>query len=92
MAHCFRWAIGGCIGITFFALSCNPFAPAYDPKGLDSLNSLGDPTYIDGFFRLFKSAYELRDTALYSRLFTPDFTFVYYDAQQGQQISWDRGS
>jgi hypothetical protein len=72
--------------------ACNPFAPAYDPYGLNALNSLGDPTYMDGFFRLFKSAYELRDTALYGRLFWPDFTFAYYDADQGQEISWDRGT
>ena len=69
---------------------CNPFAPSYDPDGLANVNFLGDPTHIDGYFRLFKNAYELRDTTLYGRLFSPDFIFVYYDPDLGQEIAWDR--
>ncbi|MEL6135387.1 MAG: hypothetical protein AAFR59_18670, partial [Bacteroidota bacterium] len=45
--------------------SCNPFAPAYDPDGLSQVNILGDPRSIDGYFKRFKNAYELRDTTLY---------------------------
>lgn len=82
---------------TFFALlcsliSCNPFAPAYDPEGLSGVNLLGDPTTLDGYFKLFKNAYELRDTTLYGRLFTQDFTFAYYDAEQNQEVQWDRAT
>ncbi|MEZ4827112.1 MAG: hypothetical protein R3C61_12675 [Bacteroidia bacterium] len=73
-------------------VSCNPFAPAYDPEGLADINILGDPTNIDGFFRLFKNGYELRDTTLYGRLFSPDFIFTYYDPDLGQDISWDRAT
>ncbi len=73
-------------------LSCNPFAPAYDPEGLANADLLGDPTNIDGFFRLFKNAYELRDTTLYGRLFATGFTFAYYDADLGQEIEWDRAT
>ncbi len=70
--------------------SCNPFAPAQDPNGLANVNLLGDPTQVEGFFQLFKNAYELRDTSLYGRLFSKDFEFVYYDADLGQEIRWDR--
>ena len=69
---------------------CNPFAPRYNPEGLSDINLLGDPTNVEGFFRLFKNAYELRDTTLYGRLFSSDFTFSYYDPDLGQDIAWDR--
>jgi hypothetical protein len=78
--------------ILLLLLSCNPFAPSYDPEGLATADLLGDPTNIDGFFRLFKNAYELRDTTLYGRLFAGDFTFAYYDADLGQEIQWDRAT
>lgn len=73
-------------------LSCNPFAPKYDPDGLNSFNSLGNPTNINGYFKLFKNAYELRDTNLYGRLFAPNFVFTYYDFEKGQEFSWDRAT
>ena len=76
----------------FFALNCNPFAPAYDEDGLADVNLLGDPTQLEGFFTLFKNAYELRDSTLYGRLFTSDFTFTYFDFDRGQEISWDRAT
>ena len=78
-------SIGGLSG-------CNPFAPAYDKDGLADINLLGDPSTIEGFFLLFKNAYELRDTTLYGQLFSQDFTFAYYDFDQGQEISWDRAT
>lgn len=73
-------------------LSCNPFAPDIDPEGLAGVNVLGDPTSVDGFFQLFKNAYELRDTALYGRLFAQDFEFAYFDFEQNQEIRWDRAT
>lgn len=73
-------------------LGCNPFAPQYDPDGLANVNLLGDPTSVDGFFRLFQNAYELRDTTLYGRLFSEDFIFTYYDPDLGQDIEWDRAT
>lgn len=76
--------------VLFSSPCCNPFAPTYDPDGLAQVDLLGDPTSIDGYFRLFKNAYELRDTTLYGRLFAKDFEFIYYDADLGQEISWDR--
>lgn len=73
-------------------LSCNPFAPRYDAEGLSDLNSLGNPNSIEGFFKLFKNAYEFRDTSLYGRLFAGEFVFSYYDFDQGQELSWDRAT
>lgn len=73
-------------------LSCNPFAPKLAEDALDQADLLGDPASLEGFFLLFKNAYELRDTSLYGRLFTPDFTFAYYDFDLGQEISWDRAT
>jgi len=76
--------------IVLCTFGCNPFAPSYDPEGLANVNLLGDPTHVDGYFRLFKNAYELRDTSLYGSLFEPDFIFAYYDSDLGQEIQWDR--
>ncbi|MEZ4852237.1 MAG: hypothetical protein R3B93_27240, partial [Bacteroidia bacterium] len=75
---------------TTLLIGCNPFSPRYNPEGLADINLLGDPTHVEGYFRLFKNAYELRDTTLYGRLFASDFTFSYYDPDLGQDISWDR--
>lgn len=72
-------------------LSCNPFAPALDTSNQLSEATLGNPVSVDGFFKRFKSAYELRDTSMYGALFAPDFTFTYYDADKGQNVVWDRG-
>ncbi|WNJ18710.1 hypothetical protein [Pontibacter sp. G13] len=78
--------LGMAIGLT----TCNPFAPALDQEGLSRVDLLGDPSSVDGFFQLFKNAYELRDTTLYGSLFTPDFLFAYYDPDLGQEFQWDR--
>lgn len=71
--------------------SCNPFAPAFDPEGLEEQSLLGDRTTIDGLFDYFKNAYEIRDTSLYGQLFSGDFTFVYYDFDQAAELTWDKG-
>jgi ketosteroid isomerase-like protein len=71
--------------------SCNPFAPAFDPEGLNDQNVLGDRSTIDGLFEYFESAYEIRDTSLYGRMFTSDFKFVYYDFEQAAEVTWDKG-
>ena len=85
---CLLIVLSICLGLP----GCNPFAPAYDPDGLSGVNPLGDPTNVEGFFLLFKNAYELRDTTLYGRLFTRDFVFTYYDPDLGQDIEWDRAT
>ena len=78
--------------LSCWGMGCNPFAPSLDPDGLANVNILGDPTSVDGYFRLFKNAYELRDTTLYGRLFAEEFLFTYYDPDLGQDIEWDRAT
>ncbi|MEM7368234.1 MAG: hypothetical protein AAF587_06495 [Bacteroidota bacterium] len=75
-----------------WGMGCNPFAPSLDTTALANVNLLGDPSSVDGYFRLFKNAYELRDTTLYGRLFAEDFIFTYYDPDLGQDIEWDRAT
>lgn len=82
-----HWLVAGLL----FWTACNPFAPEFDPEGLEDQNVLGDRTEIDGFFTFFKNAYELRDTSLYGKLFTNDFTFVYYDFDAAAEQNWDKG-
>ncbi|MDP5170722.1 MAG: hypothetical protein NWR72_10790 [Bacteroidia bacterium] len=84
------WLLATAVLLLLSSSACNPFAPQYDPEGLANVNLLGDPTNVEGFFLLFKNAYELRDTTLYGRLFTRDFEFAYYDPDLGQDIKWDR--
>ncbi len=79
------------IAVVVFAGSCNPFAPGYDPDGLLTKNLLGDRNTIDGLFVYFKNSYELRDTSLYSKLFSNDFTFTYFDFDQNANVNWDKG-
>ena len=81
----------GAVCILVLLASCNPFAPKFDPEGLNDQNVLGDRTKIDGFFDYFKNAYELRDTSLYGKLFTNDFVFVYYDFDAAAEQRWDKG-
>ena len=76
--------------ISLLLSSCNPFAPSYNKNGLNDLNSLGNPISVEGYFKLFKNGYELRDTSMYGRLFAPNFVFEYYDFDKGQNFSWDR--
>lgn len=80
-----------CLMLVIFLSSCNPFAPGYDDEGLTDEDILGDRTTLDGLFRYFKNSYELKDTSLYGKLFSPDFTFVYYDFDQASEVSWDIG-
>ncbi len=79
------------LGSLLFWTACNPFAPKFDAEGLEDQNVLGDRADIDGFFTFFKNAYELRDTSLYGKLFTNDFTFVYYDFDAAAEQNWDKG-
>lgn len=86
------WSVCLLTLLTLSLAGCNPFAPSYDPDGLSGENLLGDPSTIDGYFRLFQNAYELRDTTLYGRLFTQDFTFAYRDFDLNQEVQWDRAT
>lgn len=86
-----KWLALVCAGMLLFGAACNPFAPAFDPDGLEEQSLLGDRTTIDGLFDYFKNSYEIRDTSLYGQLFSSDFTFVFYDFDQAAELQWDKG-
>src|SRR5438105_3084877 len=71
----------------FFITSCNPFSPLIDAnihqKGVsaDSVN---------GFFELFREAYQFKDTTVYGKLLAPDFTFSYRNYDRGLDLDWGR--
>jgi len=88
---CSKWLIGSLLGLALWMSACNPFAPAFDPDGLEEQSLLGDRTTIDGLFEYFKNSYEIRDTSLYGQLFSSDFTFIFYDFDQAAQLQWDKG-
>ncbi len=74
----------------FLLVSCNPFAPGLEEGDNLSGSILGDQNTIEGLFQNFKYAYSMKDTLLYGRLLTPDFTFVYRDYDKGIDVSWSR--
>lgn len=69
------------------AAACNPFAPSVE-EGNPYSDLLGDPTTIDGYFTAFRTAYELRDIALYEPLLDSSFTFVYFDFDDQVERQW----
>jgi hypothetical protein len=69
------------------SISCNPFAPSLGEGDPDD-GILGDPTTIDGFFQLFKSAYELRDISIYEPLIDSSFVFIYRDFESQIDRQW----
>ena len=84
-ARYFVYALTALISISF--LACNPFAPALEEGDpLDDL--LGDPRTISGYFTAFRSAYELRDIALYEPLLDSTFRFVYFDFDSQIEREW----
>lgn len=67
--------------------ACNPFAPALeegDPFG----GLIGDQTTIEGFFTIFRNAYELRDLSLYEPLLDSSFTFLWRDFDAQVDREW----
>ena len=83
----FGWLIAPLgVALVVTSLSCNPFAPGLE-EGDPFADFIGDPTTIDGFFDVFRNAYELRDISLYEPLIDSSFVFVYrdFDAQIDRQ-------
>ncbi len=70
--------------------SCNPFSPKLEEGDTTSGSILGDQNTVEGLFQNFKYAYSLRDTLLYGRLLSPDFSFIYRDYDKGIDITWSR--
>ncbi len=78
--------------IIFFALlhSCiNPFAPTLDDSNKPS-DIIGDQKTVEGLFKNFRYAYVFKDTLVYGNLLADDFTFVYWNYDQGTNQTWGR--
>ena len=82
-----RRIVGLAAGVLLFAAGCNPFAPSLE-EGDPFAGLFGDPTTLDGYFTSFKSAYELRDLALYEPLLDSSFIFIYYDFDAQVERQW----
>lgn len=67
----------------------NPFAPRL-ADGLSSDQIISDQKTVAGVFSNFCYAYNFKDTLVYSNLLDRDFTFTYYDFENGDKSSWDK--
>jgi hypothetical protein len=82
--------------ITLFALVsiswivCNPFAPALDEDANSNNFMSADQKTIEGLFQNFKYAYIFKDTLLYGKLLSDDFTFLYRNYEKAIDESWGR--
>ncbi len=77
---------GALAAVALIVGACNPFAPGLDDGA--ALTPRGDPRSVDGFLTAFRSAYDLRDAALYESLLDSAFTFVYYDDGAQVERQW----
>jgi len=70
-----------------FLLSCNPFSPGID-------NTLSQNEFsadsVNGFFEVFRAAYQFKDTTYYGRLLAPNFVFSYRNYDRGLDLEWGR--
>ncbi|MDC1068004.1 hypothetical protein OAQ99_02460 [Candidatus Kapabacteria bacterium] len=69
--------------------ACNPFAPSKD-NNLVGDTFLADQTNPEGVFENWSLAYNYRDTLIYARVLSDDFTFYYRNFDLGIDQSWDR--
>lgn len=73
-----------------FLQSCiNPFAPSIDDSNINS-DIIGDQKTVEGIFKNFRYAYVFKDTLVYGNLLADDFTFVYWNYDQGTNQTWGR--
>jgi hypothetical protein len=77
------------IGVVVIAVcpACNPFSPAIDNN--ISQNQVSADS-VNGFFEIFREAYQLQDTTMYGRLLAPNFVFSYRDYDRGLDLEWGR--
>ncbi len=68
----------------------NPFAPAFDESIGEDKPAISDQKDVQGVFQNFNYAYTFKDTAIYGRLLSQDFTFTYRDYDKGFDVSWER--
>lgn len=73
-----------------FLQSCiNPFAPSLDESNSNS-DIIGDQKTVEGLFQNFRYAYVFKDTLVYGNLLADDFTFIYWNYDQGTNQTWGR--
>ena len=74
-----------------FLTSCvNPFAPQLDENLGDEGSIISDQKDIAGLFQNLQYAYTFKDTTIYGKIISDDFTFIYRDYDLGVDISWGR--
>ncbi len=79
------------ICLSLFELSCiNPFAPKLATQEVAATGFLADQKSIDGLFQNFVYAYTFKDTSVYTQLIGSNFTFVYRDYDNSQDVAWGR--
>jgi hypothetical protein len=76
--------------LVFLTVVCNPFAPALDTESNNNSYITGDQKSVEGLFQNFKYAYVFKDTLLYGKLLSDEFTFLFRDYDKGIDVSWGR--
>jgi len=67
--------------------ACNPFSPSID----NTLSETGvSADSVNGFFEIFREAYQFKDTTVYGKLLAPDFVFSYRNYDRGLDLEWGR--
>lgn len=71
--------------------SClNPFAPKLDNSIGSESTLISDQSTVEDVFRNFQYAYTFKDTTIYGKLLSDDFTFVYRDYDKEVDVAWGR--
>lgn len=87
-AHIRKYAVRiAVLSVIAAGISCNPFAPAID--NTISQNGFSADS-VSGFFEIFRSAYQFKDTTSYGKLLAPNFVFSYRNYDRGLDLEWGR--
>lgn len=68
----------------------NPFAPKLDNDLGNSGSIITPQKSIAGLFQNFKQSYTFKDTTIYGRLLTSDYSFIYRDYDLSVDVYWGR--
>ena len=75
------------LSVITLLISCNPFAPAID----NSISQSGfSADSVNGFFEVFRAAYQFKDTTYYGKLLASNFVFSYRNYDRGLDLEWGR--
>ena len=76
-----------CVLTIALLCACNPFSPNIDNSISQEAVSADS---VNGFFEIFREAYQFKDTLSYGKLLTPDFVFSYRNYDRGLDLEWGR--